>query len=442
MKLKLPNLLPKWLRGKSEDPEGSTPISNLAAEPEGSAPKGLITKIGVGLLAVLMAVVILLVPEEPGGNAQAPVAPSLPPPAGPEAVSKGKREIQDAEERRRLEESRAARAQSKAQQQAQRDAQERARQMQQEFERRQAQAQAGANAGVVGGAVGQQELTPEQQLQLNIRLEKMQRRHNSLRAAPVALSFRSTAAAATAVPQVEATAPPVAPQPAAVPQPSAPPTATAEEPQPATPAEQALVESGVVAAQRQGQAARGWERIDGGQWLEAVLVTQIRGDAPGPAIAMVSTPFWSRDRQRILIPRGARFIGRAQAVSGRDQARLSVTFDRLIFEGYDLRLSFAGLSQAGEAGLKDQVNRHYLATFGAAGAVGVLSGLMLRGTQNYGFGQPAGEAARMESGRALGGAAMQILSRYMNRLPSITIRAGHRVRIYFTSDLLVPRRPA
>ena len=100
------------------------------------------------------------------------------------------------------------------------------------------------------------------------------------------------------------------------------------------------------------------------------------------------------------------------------------------------------MSQAGEAGLKDQVNRHYLQTFGAAGAVGVLSGLMLRGTQNYGFGQPAGEAARMESGRALGGAAMQILSRYMNRLPTITIRAGHRVRIYFTSDLLVPRRPA
>ena len=34
---------------------------------------------------------------------------------------------------------------------------------------------------------------------------------------------------------------------------------------------------------------------------------------------------------------------------------------------------------------------------------------------------------------------MQILSRYMNRLPTITIRAGHRIRIYFTSDLLVPK---
>ena len=407
--MKLPNLLPKWIRGKSADPEGSTPVSNLAADPEGSAPRGLITKIGVGLLAVLMAVVILLAPDDPGGNAQAPVAPSLPPPAGPEAVTKGQREIQDAEERRRLEESRAARAQ----QQAQRDTQQRARQMQQEFERQQ-EAQAAANAGVVGSAAGQQELTPEQQLQMNIRLEKIQRRHNSLRAAPVALSFRSSAAAAAA----------------------------AEGPEPAPPAEQALVEGGVIAAQRQGQAPRGWERIDGGQWLEAVLVTQIRGDAPGPAIALVSTPFWSRDRQRILIPRGARFIGRAQAVNNLDQARLTVTFDRLIFEGYDLRLPFAGLSQAGEAGLKDQINRHYLATFGAAGAVGVLSGLTLRNTQSYGFGQPAGQAARMEAGRSLGESASAIMSRFLNRLPTITIRAGHRIRIYFTSDLLVPRRPS
>ncbi|MDE0294462.1 MAG: TrbI/VirB10 family protein [Bryobacterales bacterium] len=434
--MQLPNLLPKWLRGKDAEPEGSVPVSNLAAEPEGSAPKNLVFKIGVVLMAVLMAMVILLVPDEQAANPQAIVAQPLPPPAGPEAVTDGEQGIQEAEDQRRLDQARQAREQQQAQQQAQREAQRRALELQQDFQRQQAQ----ANAGVAGAAMGQQELTPEQQLQQSIRLEKIQRRHSSLRAAPVALSFRSPVAASPPVPQLEQTPPPVAPQPVPVPPPAAAPAA--QEPEPATPAEQALVEDGVVAAVRQPQSARGWERIDGGQWLEAVLVTQIRGDAPGPAIALVSTPFWSRDRQRILIPKGARFIGRAQAVGDRDQARLTVTFDRLIFDGHDLRLPFAGLSQAGEAGLKDQVNRHYLQTFGAAGAVGVLSGLMLRGTQNYGFGQPAGEAARMETGRALAGASMQILSRYLNRLPSITIRAGHRIRIYFTSDLLVPRKPA
>ena len=36
---------------------------------------------------------------------------------------------------------------------------------------------------------------------------------------------------------------------------------------------------------------------------------------------------------------------------------------------------FPGLNQIGDAGLRDQVNHHYWSTFGAAGAVGLISGL-------------------------------------------------------------------
>ena len=36
--------------------------------------------------------------------------------------------------------------------------------------------------------------------------------------------------------------------------------------------------------------------------------------APGPVLASVSVPFYSQDRQRILVPRGARLVGTAQAV--------------------------------------------------------------------------------------------------------------------------------
>ena len=53
----------------------------------------------------------------------------------------------------------------------------------------------------------------------------------------------------------------------------------------------------------------GWERIFEGSFLEAVLVTQLSGDFPGPVLATVSVPFYSADRQRILIPRGSRVIG-------------------------------------------------------------------------------------------------------------------------------------
>ena len=181
----------------------------------------------------------------------------------------------------------------------------------------------------------------------------------------------------------------------------------------------------------------GWERIYEGSFLEAALVTQLSGDFPGPVMAVVSVPFYSADRQRILVPRGARVIGTAQAVANQDQSRLAVSFHRLILpDGRWVSLEFDGLNQLGEGALKDQVNRHYFSMFAAVGAVGVLSGLTAAGGNPYeggvaGFGAGAGQG--------LGQAATRILDRFLNRLPTLTIRAGHRLRVWFTSDVRVPR---
>lgn len=180
----------------------------------------------------------------------------------------------------------------------------------------------------------------------------------------------------------------------------------------------------------------GWERIYQGAFLEGVLLTQLSGDFPGPVLAMVSVPFYSRDRQRILVPRGARAVGTARRVAHSDQQRLAVTFDRLLLpDGRWVSLEFRGLSQVGESALKDQVDRHYVSMFAAAGAVGVLSGLTLQGSNPHGGGI---QGFRAGAGQGFGLAATQILQRFLNRLPTITIRAGHRLRIWFASDVLVP----
>ena len=180
----------------------------------------------------------------------------------------------------------------------------------------------------------------------------------------------------------------------------------------------------------------GWDRITEGSFLEAVMVTQLNGDFPGPVLAQVSVPFYSADRQRILIPRGARVIGTAGEVTGQDQSRLGVGFHRLIWpDGRSAALEFAGLNQAGESALRDEVDRHYFSTFLAAGAVGILSGLTLRGANPYAGGRASVQAG---VGQGLGESATQILDRFLNRLPTITIRAGHRLRIWFTNDVLVP----
>ena len=180
----------------------------------------------------------------------------------------------------------------------------------------------------------------------------------------------------------------------------------------------------------------GWERIHEGSFLEAVLVTQLSGDFPGPVLAVVSVPFYSGDRQRVLVPRGARVIGTARAVSNQDQSRLAVSFHRLILpDGHSVSLEFHGLNQLGEGALKDQVDRHYFSMFAAVGAVGVLSGLTAARGNPY----EGGAGFQAGAGQGLGQAATRILDRFLNRLPTLTIRAGHRLRIWFTSDVLVPR---
>ena len=149
-------------------------------------------------------------------------------------------------------------------------------------------------------------------------------------------------------------------------------------------------------------------------------------------LATVSVPFYSADRQRVLIPRGTRVVGMAQAVQDPDQSRLAVAFHRLLLpDGSWINLEFTGLNQAGEGALRDQVDRHYFGTFAAAGAVGVVSGLALAGGSPFGL--------RAGVGQGLGQSATSVLDRFLNRLPTITIRAGHRLRIWFTSDVLVPR---
>ena len=182
-----------------------------------------------------------------------------------------------------------------------------------------------------------------------------------------------------------------------------------------------------------------WDRIFEGSFLEAVLVTQLSGEFPGPVLANVSVPFYSADRQRVLIPRGARVVGAVQAVSGADQERLAVAFHRILWpDGRTVSLQFNGLNQIGEGALKDEVDRHYFSMFAAAGAVGILSGLTAIGSDPFSGGRQGFQAG---ASQGLGEGAVQILDRFLNRLPTITIRAGHRLRIWFTGDVLVPPQP-
>jgi type IV secretion system protein VirB10 len=99
-----------------------------------------------------------------------------------------------------------------------------------------------------------------------------------------------------------------------------------------------------------------------------------------------------------------------------------------------------GLNQIGDAGLRDKVNHHFLSTFGAAAAVGLISGLS-QYLGSAGLGSGDGDRTIVIAGGvgdATAQAAMQVMNRFLNRLPTITIREGHRVKVYLTSDIELP----
>jgi type IV secretion system protein VirB10 len=180
-----------------------------------------------------------------------------------------------------------------------------------------------------------------------------------------------------------------------------------------------------------------------GSVLDTVLMNRLDGDAVGPVKVLVSNPLYSHDHQHVIIPEGTVVLGEAKKIGAAgfgQQRRMAVVFHRLIMpDGYSVDLDqFQGLDQIGEEGLKDKVNNHYLQIFGTSIALGVGAGAS-QITQGGGTITTSGSQA-FTNGAAgsVSQSATTILDRFIQIPPTITIREGHRVKVYFTQDLLLP----
>jgi len=180
-------------------------------------------------------------------------------------------------------------------------------------------------------------------------------------------------------------------------------------------------------------------RILEGTIIDTILTNRLDGGATAPVNCLVSTPIYSTDQQ-VLIPAGARLLGTTKPVQSFGETRLAVGFTRVVMpNGRTYSLDhFMGLNAIGDAGLRDQVNQHYASTFGVSAAVGLISGF----AQYLGGGFVNRNSGPIiitgNVGDATAQAATQTMSRFLNRLPTITIREGHRVKVYLTNDLQLP----
>jgi type IV secretory pathway VirB10-like protein len=180
-------------------------------------------------------------------------------------------------------------------------------------------------------------------------------------------------------------------------------------------------------------------RMFEGTVLETVLTNRLNGSFSGPVNCMLTTNVYSHDQQQLLIPQGSRVLGEARRVTMLGQERLAVFFHRLVMpDGYSLNLDkFEGLNQIGETGLQDQVNHHYGQVFGMSLAIGAIAGFA-QANNNGGVFQSSTDAYREGVASSLSQSSLHVLDRYLNILPTVTIREGHRIKIYLAGDLLVP----
>ena len=182
-------------------------------------------------------------------------------------------------------------------------------------------------------------------------------------------------------------------------------------------------------------------RLLEGTLIDAVLTNRLDGSGVAPVNCLVTNPVYSHSGLHVVIPAGARLLGETRPVQTLGETRLAVGFHRLVMpDGRTHRLDqFIGMNQIGDSGLRDRVNHHYWSTFGAAGAVGLISGLaQWLGTAGLGGG--GGDRTIIIAGGtdATSQASLQVMNRFMNRLPTVTIREGHRVKVYLTADLELP----
>jgi type IV secretory pathway VirB10-like protein len=176
-----------------------------------------------------------------------------------------------------------------------------------------------------------------------------------------------------------------------------------------------------------------------GTILETVLINRLDGEFAGPVECLISSDVYSNDRQHLLVPSGSKVLGETKKVDTFGQNRLAVVFHRLVMpDGYSVSLDqFAGLNQIGDTALRDQVNNHYLRIFGVSLAIGAIGAVAEGGTAES-LSATSTDRVRQGFAESTAQSSAQILDKFLNILPTVTIREGHRVKVVLSNDLALP----
>ena len=179
-----------------------------------------------------------------------------------------------------------------------------------------------------------------------------------------------------------------------------------------------------------------WQ-VMAGTLIPASLITGLNSDLPGTLIAQVTQPVYDTvTGAHLLIPQGARLIGRYDSRVSYGQDRALIVWDRLIFpDGASLRIdALPGSDASGHAGLSDRVDQHWDRVFAAAGLASILgigSELAIDDDDSV------ARAVRDGFQDSVGKTAERIVDRQLGVQPTLKVRPGWPMRVIVTRDLIL-----
>lgn len=185
--------------------------------------------------------------------------------------------------------------------------------------------------------------------------------------------------------------------------------------------------------------------LKAGAIVPAALLTAVDTSREGPVVATITDNVYDTVSGRtLLIPQGARLIGKHEGESRYGDKRAFLTWDRLILpNGKSLVLSREpGVDAQGAVGVQGQVDRRLGALAVAtlfAGAITTL-GQIARNHDDHSGGilGDAGDAVSIEAAQVGG----KLIDRELDVHPQIHLQPGARVRVLITRDLVLePYQP-
>ena len=187
-------------------------------------------------------------------------------------------------------------------------------------------------------------------------------------------------------------------------------------------------------------------QVMAGTVIAGALVTGIKSDLPGDIIATVTEPVYDTATGRfLLIPQGARILGRYNSQVSYGQSRVQVVWNRVILpDTSSLMLdNLAGADPAGYAGLSDGVDWHWDRVFAGAALTTLLGvGAELASPKEHQDSCGIADAGRDSLQNSVTLAGQEMTRRNLNIQHTLTERPGLPVRIIINRDLVLrPYQP-